>query len=112
MHAQAFIASSKSVKNGISSWPDTHLLSLHYATRANLSGNPDWEEFWQLYLASVKKSQTTIAVLPLLTRPKSTGRVTLNATNVDADPVIDFQYLSHPDDIQATLEGIYPSMQT
>ena len=41
-----------------------------------------------------------------LCRAKSRGRVTLDATNIDNPPVIDYQMLTHPDDMVAMIEGM------
>ncbi len=41
----------------------------------------------------------------LLLRPQSTGTVTLASPSFQDDPVIDFRYLSHPDDLAALVEG-------
>jgi choline dehydrogenase-like flavoprotein len=39
-------------------------------------------------------------------RPKSTGRVTLKSADPDDDPVIDLNFLTHPDDCKTLVNGI------
>ena len=39
-------------------------------------------------------------------RPKSRGQVLLNRDNIRGKPVIEFNYLSHPDDMREMLEGV------
>ncbi|MFI4941303.1 MAG: GMC family oxidoreductase, partial [Burkholderiales bacterium] len=41
----------------------------------------------------------------LLLHPKSTGTVKLASANFKDDPLIDFRYLSHPDDLKTLVEG-------
>lgn len=47
-----------------------------------------------------------ISIHVLLLNPKSTGTVKLGSTDPLADPVIDFRYFSHPDDLPTFAKGI------
>ena len=47
-----------------------------------------------------------ISIHVLLLNPKSTGTVKLASTDPLADPVIDFRYFSHPDDLPTFVKGI------
>ena len=43
---------------------------------------------------------------PSLLRPKSRGSVTLGGPSIHDAPVIDTNYLDHPDDIRTLVEGM------
>lgn len=102
---QAFLASSKSTKNGIRGWPDLHL-NMQHSTINSFDG-PVGVSFRDLVLKhDVANWEAMVSARARLTRPQSRGRVTLNLADIEGDPLIDFQYLSHPDDIQALLESI------
>src|SRR5690606_17308832 len=47
-----------------------------------------------------------ISIHVLLLNPKSTGTVRLASPDPLADPVIDFRYFSHPDDLPTFAKGI------
>jgi len=49
--------------------------------------------------------ETALADVTLV-RPKSRGRVSLRSSDPFTAPIIDPQYLSHPDDIKVFREGI------
>lgn len=44
-------------------------------------------------------------LLPILLHPKSRGTVKLKSANPDEDPLIDPNYLNHPDDVRVMTEG-------
>ncbi|CAL8128728.1 unnamed protein product [Orchesella dallaii] len=46
-----------------------------------------------------------------LGRPKSRGNVKLNVSDVDGNPLIDFQFVSTPEDRQVLLEGIHTALK-
>ncbi|ODM92762.1 Glucose dehydrogenase [FAD, quinone], partial [Orchesella cincta] len=100
---QAMLASSVTQNEGKPTWPDTMLYPVQSASApavvrpAEGIAMADWE--------------TPVFCGIVLTRPKSRGTLTLNATNVDGDPVIDFNFLSHPQDIQVLLEGIQTALK-
>ena len=54
-------------------------------------------------LLKVKYGYTTI---PTLLHPKSTGTISLQSSNPLVHPIINPNYLSHPDDIEALVEGL------
>ena len=47
-----------------------------------------------------------ITVLPTLLRPKSRGSVTLSGPSIHDPPVIDVNFLDHPDDVRTVVEGM------
>ncbi len=47
-----------------------------------------------------------IILLPTLLRPNSRGSVTLSGPSIHDDPVIEPNYLKHPDDLKAMVEGL------
>uniref|UniRef100_T1J9D4 Glucose-methanol-choline oxidoreductase N-terminal domain-containing protein n=1 Tax=Strigamia maritima TaxID=126957 RepID=T1J9D4_STRMM len=50
-------------------------------------------------------SSDVITFYPILLRPKSRGRITIGSSDPMRAPLIDPNYLSHPDDVQVLLEG-------
>ncbi|XP_069181513.1 glucose dehydrogenase [FAD, quinone] [Procambarus clarkii] len=60
--------------------------------------------FAKHYLPLVGLEGFTIG--PMLTRPKSRGTVRLSSSNPKAAPLIDPNYLSHPDDVKTLIRGI------
>ncbi len=78
-----------------------------------LQPNPIWADVQLLHFQAANSFQegdtlVQIYTLPFLVRPKSRGRITLNCTDVNAMPLIDFQYLSDPDghDLAILLEAV------
>ena len=47
-----------------------------------------------------------MGIYPTLLRPKSTGSVTLSGPSIDDHPIIDTNYLDHPNDLQTLVEGM------
>ena len=47
-----------------------------------------------------------INILPTLLRPKSRGSVKLGGPSINDPPIIDANFLEHPDDIQTLVEGL------
>ena len=47
-----------------------------------------------------------IGVAPTLLRPKSRGSVTLSGPSIKDPPIIDTNYLDHPDDLRTLVEGL------
>ena len=43
---------------------------------------------------------------PTVLRPKSVGSLVLSGPSIDDPPIIDPNYLDHPDDIQVLIEGL------
>ncbi len=63
------------------------------------------EEVWNsFYEEHYGKDATTI--LPVLLRPKSRGRIWLKSSNPFEKPLIDPNYLDHPDDVKTLVAGI------
>lgn len=88
-------------------------------SRVNTQRNPEWSDIHLIFLqrtitnplipevlAATGKSEAIVSCGMLLGRPRSRGRVTLNVTDIDADPLVDFQYLTHPEDMEIMVEGL------
>ncbi len=70
-------------------WPDIQFFQVHSGEK--LSVVPE--------LAKQNEGDALpVYVIPYVARPKSRGRVTLNPKNIDGPPVIDFNFLSDPED--------------
>ena len=50
--------------------------------------------------------QQAIGIIPTLLRPKSRGSVTLGGPSIHDPPIIDTNFLDHPDDIGTLVEGM------
>ena len=50
--------------------------------------------------------QQAIGIIPTLLRPKSRGSVTLGGPSIHDPPIIDTNFLDHPDDISTLVEGM------
>lgn len=64
-----------------------------------------WKEYFQPLIAT-----PTISILPIVLHPKSRGFVSVRFGGVgrddDVEPIIQPQYLSHPDDIDVLVDGL------
>ena len=47
-----------------------------------------------------------ITILPTLIHPKSRGSVTLSGPSIHDSPIIDVNFLDHPDDVRTVVEGM------
>lgn len=63
------------------------------------------DDVWENYFKPII-GQTTISILPILLHPKSRGTVKLNSKNYKDPPLINPNYLQHPDDIKKLITGI------
>ena len=59
-----------------------------------------------LELQREHKGKDGVSILPALLRPKSTGTIRLASTNHHDHPLIDPQYLKHPDDVKTLVEAL------
>ncbi|XP_014261875.1 glucose dehydrogenase [FAD, quinone]-like isoform X2 [Cimex lectularius] len=82
--------------------PDLQLMALPsgLSTDAGAVMRDLWEEY---FVPLIGKQVVTI--LPSLLHPKSRGSVQLSSSNPDDQPLIDPQYLSHPDDVKILVKG-------
>lgn len=102
---QAFLVSSAATRPPLSStstqandWPD---LQFQFAQSTTSAAGVTPEE------VGAKPNEHIVANLIFLTRPKSAGRVILNSSDpLNSDPLLDYNFYSHPEDLKATLEGI------
>lgn len=63
-----------------------------------------WKEYFQPLIAT-----PTISILPIVLHPKSRGFVSIrfaSGRDDDVEPIIQPQYLSHPDDIDVLVDGL------
>lgn len=91
-------------------WPDIeiHFVSSSPSSDGGLTirrvmglNDKVWKKF---YLPHLYKE--TFSAFPILLRPKSRGFVKLKSINPHDPPIIDPQYLAHPDDVNAIIEGM------
>ena len=47
-----------------------------------------------------------VTFVPMLLRPKSMGTIRLASSNYQDHPIIDPQYLKHPDDVKTLVEAV------
>ncbi|XP_063992323.1 glucose dehydrogenase [FAD, quinone]-like [Diachasmimorpha longicaudata] len=57
------------------------------------------------------ENQDVWAIWPAVQLPRSKGRVKLNSTNIEDDPIIDANLLDDPSDVEILLEGIKLSIE-
>lgn len=79
--------------------------------RAAIDATPDLQMIFSptvpLPLAPVLQFPAPVCIfLPILVRPASRGSVTLASTDPDANPVVDPNYLSAPEDVQVLVEAV------
>lgn len=98
---QAFLSSSKVPriyrKLG---WADLHFIFVHHVGGIPVPGLPE------ISPDDISEGEVDVVGAVILTRPKSRGSIKLNTTNPTADPLIDFRYLTEPQDVDTMLEGI------
>ena len=64
------------------------------------------ETFTSCQIYREHKGKDGVSILPALLRPKSTGTIRLASTNHHDHPLIDPQYLKHPDDVKTLVEAL------
>ncbi|CAL8117908.1 unnamed protein product [Orchesella dallaii] len=103
MFGQAFLRSSVRTSDKIRAWPDLHLFFANSNSNQDIGVNtrPELGEGVQL-----ADWETSIQLTVYLGRPKSSGTITLNPQNASGPPLIDFNFLSHPEDMEVLLNGI------
>jgi len=94
---QALLASSVATRDGNEAWPDLLLFPINSPRAPSVF--PPAEGI------DMAENEAPIRCGIALGRPKSRGTIRLNESNVDGDPLIDFQFLSNPQDVQVLLEG-------
>lgn len=97
-------------------WPDLHLIA-HQGSPAtqpigivssrifNIKRNV-WRKFYGPYAG-----RHSFTIRPALLRPKSRGTIKLNSTDPYSHPLIDPKYYSHPDDLEAMVQGMKFAIQ-
>lgn len=74
-----------------------------FGTLRDLLGITD--EFYTKMFGDLQ-NQETFGLVPVLLRPKSTGRISLRSRNPFHWPRMEPNFMQHPDDIRAMIEGI------
>lgn len=74
-----------------------------FGTLRNLLGITD--EFYSKMFGDLQNRET-FGLVPVLLRPKSTGRISLRSRNPFHWPRMDPNFMQHPDDVRAMIEGI------
>lgn len=74
----------------------------------DIAGFDDW--FYLRYFGKIL-GQEGFGILPMLTRAKSRGSVTLKSRDPRDAPLIDLNYLSHPEDLRMMIKGIRWAMK-
>ncbi|MPC39652.1 Glucose dehydrogenase [FAD, quinone] [Portunus trituberculatus] len=97
------------LQKGDPEWPDVQLymVSSGLAQEGILSSvalGIDRHKYLEQYSPLFGRSGMTI--MPYLMRPKSLGSVVLKSRDPFDPPIVDPNYLSHPDDVQALVNGI------
>ena len=62
------------------------------------------DQYFQALYGSLSNRES-LQMGPMLSRPKSRGRVTLRSKNPFVNPIIDPNFLDHPDDTKTIIEG-------
>ncbi|XP_064596454.1 L-sorbose 1-dehydrogenase-like [Liolophura sinensis] len=68
------------------------------------------DQYWQALFGN-REGKHGFCFMPRLSHPKSRGSVRLRSANPHDYPLIDPNYLSHPDDVKTLVEGIKVCMQ-
>ncbi|BFF88741.1 glucose dehydrogenase [Drosophila madeirensis] len=79
-----------------------------FGTMRNLLGITD--EFYETMFGDLQHRET-FGLVPVLLRPKSRGRISLRSRNPFHWPRMEPNFMEHPDDIQAMIEGIEMILQ-
>ncbi|CAG7827285.1 unnamed protein product [Allacma fusca] len=104
-----FVNSKKQRKTAID-WPDVQIylkeLSTYSLKPTDYSNvfQIQYEKWDSLFKSSYGKNTFGFAIG--LVRPKSSGEIRLRDKNPLSKPIIDPNYLEHPDDVQALMDGI------
>ncbi len=61
---------------------------------------------YQQYFSQYASDYYGTLTCPTLLRPKSRGQLRLRSADVNDPPILDFRYLSHPDDVRTLVEGL------
>ncbi|KAH8293794.1 hypothetical protein KR054_004451 [Drosophila jambulina] len=79
-----------------------------FGTMRNLLGITD--EFYDTMFGDLQNKET-FGLVPVLLRPKSRGRISLRSRNPFHWPKMEPNFMQHPDDIRAMIEGIEMILQ-
>ena len=67
---------------------------------------PKWNVTVWSHLHEDHPFEQGVVISPTLLRPKSRGSVTLSGPSINDLPLVDANYLDHPDDVQTLVEGL------
>lgn len=106
MEGNAFIAT----KYANQSWPDIQITFI--ASHPGFDGGTLYKNFLAInteifdeYFLDAAFTEG-FSMYPILLRPQSRGRVSLRSSDPNDAPVIEANYLSHPDDVNRLIEGL------
>ncbi|ODM93744.1 Glucose dehydrogenase [FAD, quinone] [Orchesella cincta] len=99
LFAQAYVASTVATAEGEEDWAD---IQFSMYAQTFLTGLPD---------VNLGSWEAPIFAYPYLGRQKSRGTVKLDPTNINNQPLIDFNFLSDPRDFQITIDSIQMTMK-
>ncbi|CAL8117910.1 unnamed protein product [Orchesella dallaii] len=103
---QAFIRSTVRTTDTIKDWADIHLWPMHASGAESVGEFAGLEE-----PDDITESEARIVIPVYLGRPSSRGTVTLNPQNVSGNPLVNFNYLSHPEDIEVLVDAIKTTLR-
>lgn len=89
---------------GNKNWADLHLLNIH-STEPQEPGTFIRDSY------VLSKDEVVISGTTVGARPKSRGRLTLNVTNPDSDPLVDFRFYENLDDLEVMLDGLKTTLR-
>ncbi|KFB37099.1 AGAP013492-PA-like protein [Anopheles sinensis] len=101
--------------NDPNGWPDYELLQIGGTLAADptyeLNFNYKPDTFQRLYGDVRRRNQEGFTVFPLILRPRSAGRITLNGTSPFQHPIIEPNYFSDPYDLDISVRAIRKAIE-
>ncbi|CAL8117898.1 unnamed protein product [Orchesella dallaii] len=97
---QAFLRSSVRRSDRLRDWSDIQLFPAQ-----SVAALDSRMREWSLQ-SHIKDWEVPFVISIYLTRPRSCGTISLNPRNVSGDPILDFNMLSDPEDLEVLVDGI------
>uniref|UniRef100_A0A182JBX2 Glucose-methanol-choline oxidoreductase N-terminal domain-containing protein n=1 Tax=Anopheles atroparvus TaxID=41427 RepID=A0A182JBX2_ANOAO len=96
-------------------WPDYELLQIGGTVAGDLTYEQNFnykpDTFQRLYGDIRRRDQDGFTVFPLILRPRSRGRITLNGSNPFTYPIIEPNYFSDPYDLDISVRAIRKAIE-